>query len=118
MIQALPMQETTTQWVTVCSIEQILPNTGVCALVKGQQIAIFRVGSTNNIYAIDNYDPFSKAFVLSRGIVGDRNGVAKVASPIYKQNFSLQTGQCLDDETVSISTFLARVEAGQVQVSI
>ncbi len=117
MIPALTTQPLTNQWVTVCTIEQILPNTGVCALVRGQQIAVFRVGDGTEVYALSNYDPFSKAFVLSRGIVGDRNGVAKVASPIYKQNFSLQTGQCLDDETVSVRTFAVRVVEQQVQVS-
>ena len=117
MIQALTTQPLTNQWVTVCTIEQILPNTGVCALVKGQQIAVFRVGDGTEIYALSNYDPFSKAFVLSRGILGDRNGIPKVASPIYKQNFSLQTGQCLDDETVSVPTFAVRLVEQQVQVS-
>ena len=118
MIQALPIQQSTSQWVTVCTIEQILPNTGVCALVEGQQIAVFRIGDSTEVYALSNYDPFSNAFVLSRGIVGDRNGVPKVASPIYKQNFNLQTGQCFDDETVSIPTFAVRVIDLQVQISV
>jgi nitrite reductase (NADH) small subunit len=113
MTQTIPMQST--QWLTVCSLDRILPNTGVCALVNDQQVAIFRIG--DEVYAIANYDPFSKAYVLSRGIVGDRNGIPKVASPIYKQNFNLLTGVCLDDETVSVPTFAARVVEGQVQVS-
>lgn len=110
-------EPTTQPWDTVCPLERILPNTGVCALVNGKQIAIFRVGEGTDVYAIDNYDPFSKAYVLSRGIVGDRNGVPKVASPIYKQNFSLLTGECLDDATIVLATFSARVIDGQVQVS-
>ena len=69
------------------------------------------------MYAIENYDPFSKAYVLSRGIVGDRNGIPKVASPIYKQNFRLVTGECLDDSTVILKTFAAQVIDRQVQVS-
>ncbi len=51
-------------------------------------------------------------------IVGDRNGIPKVASPSYKQNFNLQTGQCFDDETISIPTFAGRVVDRQVQVSV
>ena len=70
------------------------------------------------MFAISNYDPFSKAFVLARGIVGDRNGIPKVASPIYKQNFNLLTGQCLDDETVSVPTFEVRVVEDRVQVAV
>lgn len=117
MVQALPIHQTTTQWVDICSISEIMPNTGVCALVKGEQVAIFRVGNEADVFAISNYDPFSKAFVLSRGIVGDRNGITKVASPIYKQNFNLATGQCLDDETVSVPTFQVRVVEDRVQVA-
>lgn len=109
--------EPTTQWTTICPIEIILPNTGVCALVNGNQVAVFRVGDGMDVHAIDNYDPFSKAYVLSRGIVGDRNGTPKVASPIYKQNFSLLTGECLDDATVKLTTFAVRVIDGQVQIS-
>lgn len=108
-------QSTVTQWVTVCNLADILPDTGVCALLDGQQIAIFRVGQ-DELYAIDNYDPFSKAHVLSRGLVGDRQGVPKVASPIYKQNFNLKTGECFDDSSVSVQTFAVRVSENQVQV--
>ena len=117
MTQAESMSSTTQQWITICPLERILPNTGVCALVNGQQIAVFRVGEGNDVYAIDNYDPFSKAYVLSRGIVGDRNGIPKVASPIYKQSFSLLTGECLDDSTIKLQTFSAQVVDGQVQVN-
>jgi nitrite reductase (NADH) small subunit len=105
----------TTTWTTVCPLDRILPNTGVCALVAGQQVAIFRVGASA-VYAIDNYDPFSKAFVLSRGIVGDRQGIPKVASPIYKQNFNLITGQCFDDEAVSVAIYPVQVVNGHVQL--
>lgn len=114
MVQSISSQSTIAHWVTVCSLDQILPNTGVCALVDGQQVAIFRVGA--ELYAIDNYDPFSKAYVLSRGIVGDRNGVPKVASPIYKQNFNLQTGECFNDPSVQLATFAVRVVDHQVQI--
>jgi nitrite reductase (NADH) small subunit len=114
MSQTESIEPTTQQWTTICPLERILPDTGVCALLNGQQIAVFRVG--DDVYAIDNFDPFSKAYVLSRGIVGDRQGIPKVASPIYKQNFSLLTGECLDDPTVQLPTFAVRVIDGQVQV--
>ncbi len=117
MVHALPVRERISTWVEVCSLEAIAPNTGVCALVEGKQIAIFRVGGGTELYAIGNYDPFSKAFVLSRGIVGDRNGILKVASPIYKHNFSLLTGQCLDDENVKVPTYAVRVVSDRVEVA-
>jgi nitrite reductase (NADH) small subunit len=118
MVQSLQARGTVTTWVDVCSLDAIAPNTGVCALVAGEQIAIFRVGNGGELYALSNYDPFSKAHVLSRGIVGDRKGILKVASPIYKQNFSLTDGQCLDDETIKIPTFPVRVAGDRVQVAV
>ncbi|WP_437896496.1 nitrite reductase small subunit NirD [Sorangium sp. So ce124] len=112
-----PRSETTTQvWVDVCGVEDIIPNTGVCALVGKRQIALVRVGEGEEIYAISNFDPFSKAFVLSRGIVGDKGGVPKIASPIYKQSFDLRSGQCLDDPGVSIPVVPVRIRAGRVEI--
>ena len=60
------MNTTTLNWTAVCAADDILPNTGVCALVEGRHVAIFRVG-TDQFFAIDNVDPKSKASVLSRG---------------------------------------------------
>jgi nitrite reductase (NADH) small subunit len=54
--------------------------------------------------------------VLSRGIVGSRGDIRKVASPIYKDNFDLQTGVCLDDASVHVPTFPVRVVDGRVEV--
>jgi nitrite reductase (NADH) small subunit len=121
MVQSLTHQNIA-EWVTVCDLDRVLPNTGVCALVAGQQVAVFHwqspIEQSSLVYAIDNFDPFSQAYVLSRGIVGDRGGVPKVASPIYKQNFSLQTGECLDDGAVRVMTYPTRVLEGQIQVGV
>ncbi|CAN98663.1 MULTISPECIES: nitrite reductase small subunit NirD [Sorangium] len=112
-----PRSETTAQvWVDVCGVEDIIPNTGVCALVGKRQIALVRVGEGEEVYAISNFDPFSKAFVLSRGIVGDKGGVPKIASPIYKQNFDLRSGRCLDDPGVSIPVYPLRIRDGRVEI--
>jgi nitrite reductase (NADH) small subunit len=102
-------------WEDVCSLDEVLPASGVCALVAGQQVAVVRTNEA--IYAIGNFDPFSKAFVLSRGIVGDRGGVPKIASPIFKQSFDLRTGKCLDDPLVQVPTYEVRVERGRILVS-
>ena len=104
------------EWHDVCAVDDVLPGTGVAALLDGEQIAIIRTRD-GHFAALSNFDPFSKAFVIARGIVGDRAGVAKIASPIYKQNFSLETGQCLDDPSVSLTVFPIRVFAGRIHVS-
>ena len=102
-------------WLDICSLEDIIPNTGVCALVGNRQIAIFRAGS-DEVYALSNFDPFGKAFVLSRGIVGDKGGVPKVTSPLYKQGFDLRTGVALDDPAVRVPRYPVRVREGRVEL--
>lgn len=106
----------TQEWVAVCNLSDIVPDTGVCALVHGRQVAVFRLND-GSVCAIDNYDPFSGANVLSRGIVGDLKGELVVASPIYKQHFNLVTGQCLEDAEVRVAVFSVRVEGDLVVVS-
>jgi nitrite reductase (NADH) small subunit len=104
-------------WHDVCAIDDVLPGTGSAALVDGEQIAIVRTRQ-GDFAALSNFDPFSNAFVIARGIVGDRAGVPKIASPIYKQSFSLETGECLDDPSVRLQVFPVRVSAGRIQVSV
>jgi nitrite reductase (NADH) small subunit len=100
--------------VKVCRLDDIVPDTGVCALVGGEQVAVFRVDQ--KIYAIGNRDPFSGVNVLSRGIVGDLNGELVVASPLYKQHFSLLTGRCIEDPSVSVPVYRTLVEGADIQI--
>ncbi|MGD9842249.1 MAG: nitrite reductase small subunit NirD [Steroidobacteraceae bacterium] len=101
-------------WHPICAFDDITPNTGVCALVEGRQIAIFRFDDM--VFAVDNYDPASGANVLSRGLVGDLNGDLVVASPIYKHHYNLLTGRCQEDSDHSIAAYPVRVVNEQVWV--
>lgn len=105
-------------WVDVCAVDSLPFDRGACALVGAFQVAVFKVSPGGELYALSNYDPFSKAYVLSRGIVGSKGGTPKVASPVYKQNFDLRTGQCLDDPSVAVRTFPIRAVDGRVLVGI
>ena len=104
-------------WTTVCPLDRLQPERGVAALLGDVQVAIVRTRD-DTVHAIGNIDPFSGAAVLSRGIVGDRGGVPKIASPIFKQSFDLTTGQCLDDAGVRIPTYPTRVREGRVAISV
>ncbi len=88
---------------------------GATALVHGQAVAVFRMHD-GQVYVLGNYDPFSKASVLARGIVGSRGDVPFVASPMHKQGFDLRTGRCLDDDAVSVPVYAVRVVEGVVLV--
>ncbi|MEM5429723.1 nitrite reductase small subunit NirD [Cupriavidus oxalaticus] len=104
-------------WTAVCTVRDIVPNTGVCALVDDKQIAVFRIGRGEEVYAIDNFDPNSQAAVLSRGLVGNLGERLVVASPIYKHHFDLRTGECLEAPEQSVNAYSARVYDGKVWVA-
>lgn len=108
---------TTASWTNVCPADDILPDTGVCALVEGRHVAVFRVGP-DRFFAIDNVDPKSGASVLSRGLVGSLGDRIVVASPLYKQHIDLQNGECIEQPELSVSAHAVRIEGGLVQVSL
>lgn len=86
-------------WYTACKRDDLVEGSGVCALVNGQQVAIFYLPDAQPaLYAIDNFDPIGRANVLARGIVGDVRGELVVASPLYKEHFSLASGRCLEKD--------------------
>ncbi|MDH2914901.1 nitrite reductase small subunit NirD [Kosakonia sp. HypNH10] len=104
------------QWNSVCNIDDIVPATGVCALVNDEQVAIFRPRHDDQVYAISNIDPFFQSSVLSRGIIAEHQGELWVASPLKKQRFRLRDGLCMEDESRSVAHFEARVKDGEVQI--
>ena len=104
----------------VCRLDAIEREGAVLALVAGEAVAVFRTYD-DRVHALANYDPYSRASVLARGIVGTRSvdggEVTFVASPMHKQAFDLGTGQCLDDAAVRVPTYDVRVtEDGTVLV--
>lgn len=105
-------------WIQVCALKDIHPSTGVCALVDGKQVAIFRPSAESQVYAINNMDPFARANVLSRGLICQHQEQLWVASPLKKQRFNLLDGSCLDNQEVSVEAYKARVTDGFVEVHL
>ncbi|WP_407564818.1 nitrite reductase small subunit NirD [Streptomyces sp. 184] len=96
-------------WYPVCDLGLLTHGRGVAALLPdGTQAAVF-LGRTGDTYAIGNRDPFTGAYVLSRGLLGSAGGRPFVASPLLKQRFDLATGRCLDDEEVAVAAYATRV---------
>jgi nitrite reductase (NADH) small subunit len=103
-------------WTAACPFDQLIPGRGVAVLLPGdEQVALFRLVD-DSLYAVGNIDPFGRAAVMSRGLVGDRSGEPTVASPLLKQVFSLVDGRCLSDDSVALPTYDVRLRAGLVQV--
>ena len=105
----------TDEWTTVCPYERLEPERGVAALIDGIQVALFRTHD-GQLHAIDNYDPYGRAHVLSRGIVGTRGDVPTVASPLHKQVYDLRTGRCLDVPDLAVRIWPVRCRDGMVEV--
>ena len=104
-------------YIPICAVDDILPDTGVAARVGGRHVAVFRIGS-DRFHAIDNIDPRSGASVLSRGLVGNLGDRVVVASPLYKNHFDLSTGECLEAPEQSVRAHAVQVRDGRVLVAL
>jgi len=109
------------KWHRICKADDINPNAGVCALIEEadsqKQVAIFKLFNQENaFYAIGNYDPIGKANVLYRGIVGSVSDEPVVASPLYKQHFSLISGKCLQEDDQSVPVYQVREADGFIEL--
>ncbi|MBI43066.1 nitrite reductase small subunit NirD [Marinobacter lutaoensis] len=108
-----------TTWEAVCTVEDLVPDSGIAVWTEAGPVAVFYLPHRlPALFAIQHTDPFTGANVLARGITGDLNGEPVVASPLYKQHFSLRDGHCLEDPSVQVPTYPVRLEGGQVRLAI
>ncbi len=123
---AIKVQDNTVEseqhWNSICSLQDLPFDAGVAALLHAdtaeeEQIALFRINDSETVYAVSNYDPFSEANVLARGIICSIGDRIVVASPVLKEHFDLLTGQCIEDENVFIPTFPVKISDGNVMVA-
>lgn len=114
----LTAKDQETRWQAVCEASQIVPDTGVCALIEGRQVAIFYSKRLDTHFAVDNYDPIGRASVLSRGMIGSIGERICVASPLYKQHFDLRTGECVEEPSVAINVYPLKLENDMIKVQV
>ena len=114
---SLTLVSTQEQWQTICSLADLIPNSGICALVGSQQVGIFYLaGETPAVYAVSNWDPIGEANVMSRGIVGSISDELVVASPLYKQHFSLTSGECLEQPEHRLQVYPAKIAEDRIEI--
>lgn len=106
------------EWIHVCKSADLVPDTGTCALVNNEQIAIFWESQNDQLYAVSNFDPIGLANVMSRGIIGSIEDDLVVASPLYKQHFNLATGECIEDPQHCLKTYPVRRIDDQIQLQV
>ena len=102
----------------ICTVSDLAKNSGICALLtingQEQQVAIYYLPDTEQkIFALGNWDPLGEANVMSRGILGNVGDELVVASPLYKQHFSLLSGKCLEEDA-SVPVFKVAIDGANV----
>ena len=106
-------------WQPLCSTADLVANSGVVALLEGQQVALFYLPeSEQQVFAIGNCDPKSGANVMGRGIVGHLQGELVIASPLYKQHYRLRDGGCLEYPELNLPVWPVRLNGEQVEVAL
>lgn len=105
------------QWFPVCRLSDLEDSWGEAALVNGQQLALFRVG-THDVFAVSHADPATSAPVMARGMIGSRGRTHTLASPLHKEVYSLATGECFGRPELHLGTYPVRVVDGGVEVAV
>lgn len=103
-----------TTWFKACRVKDIPKNGGACVKYQDKQIALFNFARKGKWYACQNLCPHKMEMVLSRGMIGDQEGIAKVACPMHKKTFSLETGENLNGDLEAIATYPVKIDAGFV----
>ena len=106
----------TTLWFKACKVSDIPKDGGACVKYKDKQIAVYNFARKDKWYACQNLCPHKMEMVLSRGMIGDADGIAKVACPMHKKTFSLENGENLNGDLPSIATYPVKIEDGFVYI--
>ncbi|MCL1137028.1 nitrite reductase small subunit NirD [Shewanella pneumatophori] len=104
-------------WVTLCEEAALPSNRGVAAWALGKAIALFNMGD-KGIFALDNIDPATGVSVLSRGLICELGNQMYVSSPIHKQHYDLQTGQCLESATLKVNCYEVKKLQGKILAKV
>ncbi|MDQ0634829.1 nitrite reductase (NADH) small subunit [Arthrobacter pascens] len=108
---------TATGWHRVCALEELELAWGEAALIGGRQVALLRTGP-GEVYAVAQEDPATGAHVMARGIIGSRGSRPTIASPLHKEVYDLETGECFGTAGLSLDTFKTRISDGYIEVEL
>lgn len=105
-----------TVWVKVAPVSSFPKDGGLCMKHQGKQIAVFSFDRKKRWFACQNLCPHKLEMVLSRGLLGDHEGIPKVACPLHKKTFSLETGENLNGDLSAIAVYPVKIENDTVFV--
>lgn len=110
-------QNTTATWHAACAFDDLSIGAGTCALVRGEQVAIFRTGA-DQVRAVQNLCPHKGAAAMHQGLVGEKAGHPAVFCPLHKRAYSLDDGRCLEEEGAALRSYPVRIAGGMVEVQV
>jgi 3-phenylpropionate/trans-cinnamate dioxygenase ferredoxin subunit len=97
-------------WVSVCSVEELAPGMHRVVDVDGAQVAVFNVAG--EIYAIEDVCTHDGGVLTGGPIEGDQ-----VICPRHGARFCIRNGEALTPPAFEpVATFPVRIENGTVQV--
>ncbi|MFF1882508.1 nitrite reductase small subunit NirD [Pseudarthrobacter sp. NPDC058196] len=106
-----------TGWHRVCAVDDLEPAWGEAALLAGRQVALFRTGP-REVFAVGHQDPATGAHVMARGILGSKGTRPTIASPLHKEVYDLETGECFTTPGLRLAAFSTRITDGFVEVEL
>lgn len=108
----------TWRWVDVGSTDDFPENAGFAVKVSSTELSVYNHAASGKWYASQNSCPHKQLQVLSRGLIGFHGDVPKIACPIHKNTYSLETGKGISNAGLNIATFDAKVDGGRVLVYV
>ena len=110
----LRLQVLQRRWVPLVRTADVPRDGGIAVKYGEHELAVYNFETQGKWYATQNVCPHRGDNVLARGILGDQCGTPKVACPLHKKTFALDTGDCMSGESYAIATFPVKVEDGMV----
>jgi len=105
-------------WLGFGPVDDYPSDIGTAILYGETQLSVFKLAD-GQLFVTQNMCPHKQAFVLSQGLVGDADGLAKVACPLHKKTFGLADGAELGGGDLKLVTFDARVGAsGDLEIHL
>jgi len=110
----LPTEATT--WFKVGRTAQFPAGAGATIKYGQRQIAVFYFARQDKWYACQNLCPHKLEQVLGRGLIGMEGEIPKVACPLHKKTFSLESGENLNGDCPPVAIYPVRIQKDYVYV--
>jgi len=101
-------------WVDVGAVADFPKNGGAAVKVGKSELAVYQHNAVGKWYATQNSCPHKQLQVLSRGLIGLAGDVPKIACPIHKNTYNLETGKGISNPGLNVAVFEAKTENDRV----